>query len=100
MKTYSYAPLFVALLHFCTLFSVVRAMNCLDRIRSFSPDDCRGAVDMIPSGSLDFSGDGGLSWTIEAKAHTRKYGAWRKIMSLSAFQFANAKLSESRTANT
>jgi hypothetical protein len=63
---------FFALLLFYALFPIVRTyqpLKCLDYAMYPLLDDCRDAVNMVPSGSLDFSGEGGLSWTIEAKAH-------------------------------
>jgi hypothetical protein len=75
MVAYHTSPL-SALLLFCALFPIVRTyqpLTCRDYTVWDNPpllDDCCSAVKMIPSGSLIFSGEGGLSWTIEAKAHS------------------------------
>jgi hypothetical protein len=71
LNFYDTSPL-VALLHFYTLLPMVSAMNGYGTKLSPSLDDCRGAVNMIPTSSLIFNGQGGLSWTIEAKAHKYK----------------------------
>jgi len=77
MIAYYTAPLFALLLLYTLLpiVSTTQPLNCGREFTASIPldfNDCRGAVNMIPSGGLEFKGGGPRDWEIEAKGHKYK----------------------------
>jgi hypothetical protein len=71
------SPLFALLLlyNLIPIVSTTQPLKCWGKFSDSDPldfNDCRGAVDMIPSGGLSFNGGGPRDWVIEAKGHRYK----------------------------